>query len=450
MLITLLSVLLTLGVVIFVHELGHFILAKFFNIRVEIFSLGFGKRLIGFKKGETDYRLSIIPFGGYVKLAGGEFDEKVLIEEDEFFSKPWWKKMGVYIAGPVFNISFAIPVFIVLFMLGISVVVPPNIAGEVKNGSLGEELGLKVKDRIIEVSGRKVKGWNDIAKFIDEHPCEELKMKILRGDKELMVGLKKDFEIRFKDLGIDYFLPPQIGDLKCGYPAEKAGLKKGDVITFIDDQPIVQWNDMTKIIYCSIGKDLTMKVKRGDEELKIIITPVEGKIPKREGGFEKVGLLGITPSQMKTETQRFSFLEAIPLGFNQTLLSIKLTIHSVYLLLSGQASLHDMAGPLGIAQIAGEHAQQGLKSLIFFIAFLSINLGILNFLPIPAVDGGQILFCLVERIRGKMISIKIQKVVTTIGFAFIISFFILVTFSDLSKTTIYQEVKKKTSEWIRL
>lgn len=450
MLITLLAILVTFGAAVFVHELGHFITAKLSGIRVEVFSLGFGKRLIGFKGRETDYRLSTIPFGGYVKLAGEEPSEKTPIEEHEFFSKPWWKRMGLYLAGPLFNIGLAIPVFIVLFMVGVSVVVPPNIVGGVKEGSLGKEAGIKIKDKIIEVSGTGVDGWSDIVRLIDEHPSEELKMTILREDEELGIELVKDFEIRFEELGLDYLILPQIGAVKPGYPAQEAGLKEGDIITSINDRPIIQWSDMTGIIYRSMGKDLRVGIKRGDDELEVVLTPVEGRIPKAGEGFEKVGLIGITPPQMKTEIQKFSLLEAIPLGLNQALFSLKLTVYSLNLLLTGQASLREVAGPVGIARMAGEHARQGLRNLVFFIAFLSINLGVLNLLPIPVVDGGQIVFCLIEGIRGKMVSIKIQEIATKVGFAIIISFFIFVTLNDISKTRVYQGIKEKASEWIRV
>lgn len=447
--LTLFAVFVTFGVAILVHELGHLILAKLSGVKVEIFSFGFGKRLLGFKKGETDYRLSVIPFGGYVKLAGEEPD-KGTFEEHEFFSKPWWKRICVYLAGPVFNIGLAIPIFVALFIFGIPVVVPPNIVGKVSPGSLGDEAGLKVKDEIIEVSGVRVKGWNDLTRLIDLHPSYELKMTVLREGKELKVGLKKDFKIRFEDLGLDYLLPAQIGDLKSGYPAANAGLKEGDTIISINGKQVSQWGDLTEIVYQSLGKALKIRVKRLNKELEVVAIPVEGWIPKEGGGFEKVGLLGIAPPQMKTEIQRFSFLEAVPLGLEQAFFSIKLTAYSLGLLLTGQASLREVSGPVGIAQMAGEHAHQGIRSLVFFIAFLSINLGVLNLLPIPIVDGGQIVFCLIEGIRGKMVSFKVQEIATKIGFAIIISFFIFITLNDISKTGLYQGIKKKASEWIKV
>ncbi|HAV43127.1 TPA: RIP metalloprotease RseP [bacterium] len=445
----LLGILVTFGIAIFIHELGHFILAKLFGIRVETFSLGFGKRLIGFKYKGTDYRLSIIPFGGYVKLPGEEPGKDKPIEEHEFLSKPWWKRMAVYLGGPFFSMGFAIPLFIMLFIIGVPMAVPPNLVGRVESGLLGEKAGIRVKDEIIEVSGKKIQYWDDLATTVDDNPSRILKIKVLRDGHETELIIEEDSEIKFEDLGLDYLILSQIGRIKPNYPAAKAGLKEGDIITSIDGRSIITWDDLTEIVYQSSGMNLRVGVKRGSDEFEVELVPVEDWIPKTDGGLEKVGLIGISPPVMKIKIQKFPLLEAIPLGLGQALGSVKLTIYSLGMLLSGQASWREVTGPVGIARMAGEHAQRGLNSLLFFIAFLSINLGVLNLLPIPVVDGGNIVFCLIEGVRRKMVSLKIQEIAIKIGFALIISLFVFTTLNDLSKTKLYQGIKEKAFEWIK-
>jgi len=445
---SILAILITLGIVIFFHELGHFLVAKWVGVKVETFCLGFGPKIFGFKYHETEYKISILPFGGYVKIAGEYPDQEKTGAPDEFFSKPPFERIKIVAAGPAFNLLIAVPLYILVALIGFSVPVVPNIVGEVREGSLAKLAGIKIKDEIVALEEEKVSNWYEFLEAVEKNPSKELKLTILRDGVEMRIEIKSEKEIKADDLGLDSLVPAEIGSLRGGFPAKEAGLLKGDLITYIDSEPILRWDDMVRIIHQSPEKELKMGIKRGEEEFFLNITPAANELPTADGKIEKVGLIGISP---KTETERLGLYQAVTGGFLQTYATIKLNLFVLQKLLTAQISFKNVAGPVGISQMASEQAKEGLGGFLAFVAFLSVGLGILNLLPIPIVDGGSILLFVIEKIRGKMVSLKTQKALHYVGIVFLLSLAVLATsndFSRISKTKAFKEKKEQVIEWI--
>ena len=352
---TLLATVFILSVLVFVHEFGHFITAKLSGMRVERFSIGYPPRMIGKKIGETDYCLSWIPFGGYVKISGmvdESLDTKSLAEEPqpyEFRSKPWISKFLVISAGSLMNILFAFVLFIAL------------------------TLGTGVPERTST--------------------------------------------------------KPIIGEVLEGKPAAKAGLKPGDLIVTIDNKKIETWEELTAVIYNSAGKELNISYTRNDTIHSAKITPVEERVLANEkGDIKTVGLIGIAA---EVTIRSVGIFEAVWHGVQETYFITKLIGISVYKLITGQQSMKSLGGPIAISKLAGESARGGLTSFFGFMAMLSLNLGLLNLMPIPVLDGGHLVYLVIEGIIGKEIPTKVKLVIQQIGMILILGLMIFAIYNDL-------------------
>lgn len=345
---TFLSAIVLLGVIIFVHELGHFLFAKLMGVRVLKFSLGFGPKLIGRKHGDTEYLISGIPFGGYVKMLG-ETTEDELPEEDKPFAynyQPVWKRFVIVFAGPLFNIIFAVIIFCFSFLSGFPALVP------------------------------------------------------------------------------------EIGEVMPDTPAEKARLAKGDTITGINGVAVNQWDEMTDIIHKSPGKTLNLEIRRESTVIQVAIVPESKKVKDIFGDERLVGLIGIKPSG-NTFIKKENIAGAISAGFARTWDISVLTMVSIVKLFQRAIPMDTVGGPILIVQMAGEQASRGFLSFFVFMAVINVNLGILNLLPIPVLDGGHILFLTIEAIRRKPLSEKIISVSQKIGMAFILTLMVFVLYNDI-------------------
>jgi regulator of sigma E protease len=350
--LSLVSAILVLGVLIVVHEFGHFLAAKLNGVGVERFSIGFGPRLLTRKVGETEYALSLFPLGGYVKMVGEnpqeEEGEPRIEAPNSFQTKPVWRRALIVGSGPVANLLLAILIFAAVFMVGVPV------------------------------------------------------------------------------------LQPVVGQLQDGYPASAAGLRSGDRITAIDGRPISTWDDLSGIIHDSAGKSLSFGISRDGETLTIAVTPRTTTVKNLFGEDTSVGLVGISPAG-ETVTRRFPPWTALALGVDRTLEIIRLTFVGLGKIIRRTVPADSIGGPLMIVQMAGEQAKVGFMSLVFLVAFLSINLGIFNLLPIPILDGGHILFFLIEAARGKPLSLRKREVVQQIGLAILISIFLFASYNDVMR-----------------
>jgi len=347
---TLLYALILLGILIFVHELGHFIIAKLTGVKVLKFSLGFGPKVIGRKVGETEYLISSFPLGGYVKMLGEDGIEEVKEEERPraYTFQPVWKRFLIVFFGPLFNLLFASLLFILIFMTGFPV------------------------------------------------------------------------------------LLPQVGDILPDSPAAKAGLMKGDSIIEIDGRPVNRWDEMTDIIHRNPGKDLLINVKRNDRIISFRLRPEEKEVPDIFGEKKKVGLIGIKPLG-NTRVIREALPDALINGITKTWDISVLTIVSIIKLIQRIIPAETIGGPILIFQMAGQEAAHGALSFFTFMAVISINLGVLNLLPIPILDGGHILFLTIEAIRRRPLSEKFMMVAQRIGLAIIITLMVFAFYNDIMR-----------------
>ncbi len=439
--VTFLSALVLFGVLIFVHELGHFLFAKLVGVKILKFSLGFGPRLLGTKSGETEYLISAFPLGGYVKMLGEDSEGEIAEEEKAraFNFQPAWKRALIVLAGPVFNLFFAALIFVVIFLSGIPLPYPD--VGKITEQSPAFKAGLMTGDRILEIDGSAVKSWDDVDLALDESAGKTMLFKIDRGGKvlEVPVAPQKESEDnifgekkKVWDIGASPLLYPVVGEVIKGSRADKAGLKKGDRILEVEGKPLQTWQDMTSVIYGKSGKPLTFRIKRDGSTLDLTITPEKSTV-KMPGGEEKtIGLIGVRP-EGNDFIRRYSLPSSLWLGVRKTWEVSVLTIVSIIKLIERIIPAQTIGGPILIVQMAGEQASHGALSFFTFMAVISINLGVLNFLPIPVLDGGHILFLGIEAIRRKPLSEKVMMVAQRAGLTAIITLMVFAFYNDIMR-----------------
>ncbi len=443
------ALIIVLGVLIFIHELGHFLFARLFKVGVEKFSLGFGPRIIGKKMGITDYRLSAIPLGGYVKMVGEEPDAEIDPADIpiSFTHKNVFKRIAIVAAGPCFNFLLAVLIFWGMFQIsGIQLLKP--VIRMVTEGSPAHQAGLEIDDRIVAINGQGIESWDDISQIITSSKGEKIEIAVKRESSDFIVDVlpeQKPVKSMFGEdvdrwvIGISGIpvLKPIAGEVIDGTPAKKAGIEKNDLITTINGVSVETWDDMKELIHSSKGQPLEISVLRGNTPLVLTLIP-ESKTEKNAMG-EKVEtyMIGIS-------TQRFTDLDAVftkklnPFqAFGESVMKTyelsKLIIVGIAKMIQGVISPKELGGPIIIAKMAGDQAREGAENLIFFIAFLSINLAILNFLPIPVLDGGHLLFFSIEAIQGKPVSMKVREIAQQGGLIILIMLMIFAFYNDITR-----------------
>ncbi|OQX95747.1 RIP metalloprotease RseP [candidate division KSB1 bacterium 4572_119] len=412
-----------LGILVFVHEFGHFIIAKLVGIRVDRFSLGFPPRMFGKKIGETDYCISWIPLGGYVKMAG-MIDESMDSESitgapDEFMSKPVYQRFFVIFAGPLMNILLAAVLFgAVAHFVGLK---DPEglVIDKFKSEQIKSETGLLYGDEILTLNEHSVKTWEDIQNALTE---SDLATFTVRRDTHIVTT---SFNSKLID-SLQFSLPPVVGSLKNDSPAMKAGMQKGDRIIAIGENQIKNWNDMTDIIHAHAGDPLLIIWEHDGQRVQAEIIPDREKIQGKE-----VGLIGISyPVQVK----KLAFFESVSYGFEYSWYITRLTYHYVKLVVRGERSFKDaFGGPIMIAKMARDSAREGESNFIIFLAFISLNLGLINLLPVPVLDGGHIVFLLIEAVIRRPVPDKAKLIIQQVGMVILLAFMLFVIFNDISR-----------------
>ena len=414
-----------LGVIIFVHEAGHLAIAKAFGARVLTFSLGFGKRLWGFHRSGTDYRVSLIPLGGYVQL-GGEDPGEVTDDPSEFLNKPRWQRVLIYLAGPMMNVVLAVGLIAVVFMVGIEVSSLPEIpavVGSIAEGSPAEAAGLEVGDQIVEIEGRRVDRWDDVQFTFLTSPGQALPLKVRRGasELELVVTPHKVPRYEFGDAGAFPTILPRIAEVLPSSPAEGAGFQPGDEVIGVDARPLAQWEEFVRHIQEHPEVLVTVEVRRQGEPLTLTV------VPRAEGGKGKIGVRPgyfrrLPPLEALAESLRFNYEIAYQ------------TFVVLGKIFSGRlAARSALSGPIEIAALSGAAARTGLEHLLQLMGLISISIAILNLLPIPVLDGGQILILLIEGIRRRDLSLKVKERINQVGLVLIVTLMVVVLYFDLVK-----------------
>lgn len=418
-----------IGILIFVHELGHFIAARMRGVRVEKFSLGFGPKLIGKKIGDTEYLISALPLGGYVKMAGGEMTDEPSHAEDEFPSKSVLARISVVLAGPVMNIILAFVLMPIVFFIGVnlpSFLEEKPVVGWIEQGSPAMSGGFQIGDRILKVGQKTVSEWDEVITILVTHPELGINVAVERGGEIKELTLENNKESKASGTGYAGLLPEMpaiVGKVNKGYPAEKAGLKNGDMIIEIDGTHVSSWYQVSAYIRSHVGKDIEIEVKRGEKEVKTTVMPVKDAA----AGYGVIGII----NQQATVTKKFQVIESIEHGMSRSIELTKLTFDVLKRLVSLNLSIESLGGPIMIAKLTGEAAHSGISDLLAFMAFMSLQLGILNLLPIPVLDGGWVVFLLIEKIKGSPISKKTMEVTQTVGFALLITLIVVVSYNDI-------------------
>ncbi len=411
-----------LGVLITVHEVGHFIAAKLFDVKVEVFSVGFGPKVLRRRFGETEYALSLFPLGGYVKMSGEDPDVPVKDPRD-FYAKPPWQRILIAAAGPLMNLLLAFLLFAASFSMGRYI--PSYQLERAKVGEVIGHLPLKRGDIILSVNGRKVKSWKEFSRLIALNPGREVEVEVLRKGRRVRVSLKvgRDSRTGIGKVDVVPAIKPLVGRVVKGSPAEVSGLKEGDVILSIDGKEIGNWEEVVETVRDSKGKELSFKVLRGGKELTIKVKP---RFNRRYGRY----MVGIVPKLDMTFV-KFSPVGSLKAGFKEVLSQSSLFFSFLYKLITLKASIKSLGGPIMIAQVAGKAASAGLSNFIYFMGFISLQLGYFNLIPLPVLDGGLILLFIVEVVRRKPISSSFREKFQQAGMAILGLLMILVFYNDI-------------------
>ena len=431
MISTILSFILALGVLVFVHELGHFLVAKQAGIRVERFSLGYPPKMFGFYYGETEYCISWIPFGGYVKVAGmaDVGTEETSGEPWEFPSKPIWVRMAVIAAGPFMNFFFAFVALVFLF-LAYGIDTFASTAVSPGQESLAAAAGLQHGDRVVSVDGRPVSDAYQLIEALESTADRGTHLEVERGAQTLPLSLPTAGE---QGYGLLLLRPTTVGSVVADMPATALGLQAGDRIVEVADVPVSSWSEMSEQIRSYPEQPIQLAWLRDGQRMEAQITPVA-----ISQGDETIGQIGIGPHIVRHDV---GLTQAVLLGAQGVYNSSWLILDFLGQLFQGDRSTDELGGPLRIAQLAGQTAEQGLNHFISFLAMLSVNLAIINLLPIPVLDGGHLTFLTLEAIRRRPLSLRQREVFQQIGLAIMLFIMVLVTFNDLNQMVFHHIVE---------
>ncbi len=434
---TLLSFLFVLGVLVFIHELGHFLLARWNGVRVLTFSLGFGPKLLKVQRGDTEYCISVIPLGGYVKMAGENPDDPQTGADDEFLAKTKWQRFQLLIAGPVMNIVLAIVLLAAVLMRGADVLAyldQPAVVGAVQEGSPAERAGIQPGDQILRFGTADVRTWEHLDMAVAARPEREVDVTVLRNGREEALKVRPDLtELRTRgdarfEVGTIGVLPnvhPSVDSLQPGSPAEAAGFQKGDVILAVAGKRMVFRSMVIEQISKKADQPVEFRIRRDGAEQTISVTP------RQEGDTARIGMFMLE----ETRSYKPTPIEAIGMSFQRNFEMSGMILLTLKDLFTGEASPKQLMGPVGIAQLSGESAQAGWIALLTLMASISLNLGLLNLMPIPVLDGGHIFIMAIETISRRDFSLQVKEKMLFVGFVLLMTLMVTVIYNDLTRIT---------------
>jgi regulator of sigma E protease len=426
---------LVLGVMILVHEWGHFIVARMFKVRVDVFSIGFGPRIFGWKRGATDYRVSALPLGGYVRMAGQDLSEVDSNDvaptgaPDELMSKPRWQRALISFAGPAVNLVFPI-----LLLTGFFAVVgmpypaywskPVEVTAVAKNGTPSD---LQNGDIITSVDGQSVSNWEQAEKALKTFtPGQQIRLEVLSDGNRRQIEMTPKGPLQAeRPLG---YLPisPVIDDVEPGKPAQRAGIREDDTVLAVDGQKIQVWDQFVERVRGSNGKPLNLEIQRKGQTLHTVVAPQLGVTETGESVYQ----IGVSQRE-DVSYRKVSFSTSVSEARLYTWDFGEKTLGVVVKLFSGRVSVRQLQSVVGISRAAGHAVHRGPLSVILLMAFMSINLGILNLLPIPILDGGNILLLTMEGIRRRDFSLRFKERFVQVGLVFLLVLFAYVMYNDV-------------------
>jgi regulator of sigma E protease len=417
-----------LGVLIFVHELGHYLMAKRIGVRVLTFSLGFGPKILRFRRGDTEYCVSAIPLGGYVKMAGENPDDPRTGKPDEFLSKTKWQRFQVMIMGPTMNILLAIVVMTVVLYTGADVPAyeqDPVVIGSVLEKSAGARAGIRPGDRIVSLDGRAVATWEEFSMAVMPKARREVQIVVERGGRQETLRVTPDAQTRFEvgDIGVLPKVRPQIISVWPDHPAAKAGLQARDVIVAVNGVP-VEHEQLISTIRQSVDRPLTITVERGGTRRDFQVTPA------KRGDL---GMIGVDLNPYELRRIEPGPLQAVVLSLKRNWEWSDLIFRTLWGLLTRETSPKQLMGPVAIAQLSGGAARVGWIPLFTLMAMISLNLGILNLLPIPVLDGGHIFIMALEGISRRDFSVRMKEKMLLAGFVVLMMLMVTVIYNDLMR-----------------
>ena len=429
-LIALASMAVVLGIMILVHEFGHYAAAKWFGVRVDVFSLGFGKRLTGFRRGGTDYRISALPLGGYVKMAGESPMESRTGAPDEFMSHPRWQRFVIAVAGPGMNIILAVVVLTGVFMVHYEHPVyldQPAVVGWVMENSPSAKAGVEPGDRIVRIDGQQNPTWEDVLLKVAVTAKGPVDVAIQRGNEvlEKQIQPERDGSDQYDTVGWMPEEPITVTHLEPDMPAAKAGLKLGDEVVAVNGTPMRSLLSVIHYLRQNGDKPVDVSLLRNGQKLEIKVMPVQ-----TEDNGQKNYRLGFQSRPMQID--KLPFAQALSRSLAENKRYSLLIVDLVRKLVQHKASIKQMEGPIGIARLSGEAAREpGWTPLLGLMAMISLNLGILNLLPIAGLDGGSVVTN--EGLLRREISIRIKERIYQTAFVFLILFAAVVIYNDLMK-----------------
>jgi len=434
--IAVLAVAVVLGFMILIHEFGHYAVAKLLGVRVEVFSIGFGKRLLGFRRGDTDYRISAIPLGGYVKMSGENPMDERTGDPGEFLSHPRWHRFLIAIAGPSMNILLAIGLLTFVYMVHYeypAVLDEPALIGWVLPDTPASKAGIQIGDRITRLDGIENPTWKQVDPKEALSPNQPLDVTIERGGRSFEKTIVPE-AYGVNQMGYAGWVPQEpsvtVTDLEKGMPAAKAGIKVGDEILTVDGQPIPAIEAMIETLKRTQGKPIEITVRRNGQVQTFTMQPVLAEVPGQPEKRYRVGL-GSLPMKVSALPLAAAFHKSVEQNKEGSLLILEL----VQKMIQRKISIRTIEGPIGIGRAAGEAAsEKGWTPLMALTAAISLNLGIFNLLPIPILDGGVILLLFVESIMRRDISLQIKERIYQAAFVFLVLFAVMVIYNDLAKT----------------
>jgi len=427
--------LILIGVMILIHELGHFWAARFFDVRVDTFSFGFGPRLFGFRRGETDYRVSLIFFlGGFVKMAGEVPGDESANDPRGFLAKPRWQRLIIVLAGPVMNMVLAVALLTGLYMVKFQKVVDADsgaVIGAVASNTPAAKAGIQEGDRIVKLGSERNPTWDDIIVKEVESAARPMQLTIERNGKQFDTAVTPVLDERsgVGSAGWSEKGEVQLGPVSAGMPAQKVGLQQGDVILSAGGHPIHATVRFHEVIRGSGGKPVSIELQRNGKPMQVTVQPVWSSAD----GQPRWVIGAYVEPKLNIVTSRLSLPAALRESVQENVRSAGLIFRFLEGIIERRISAKSLTGPVGIAQMSGQAAKQGPSAFIMLMSMVSLNLAVINLLPLPILDGGGVVMLIIEMVMRRDMSMSVKEAVFKVGFVFIMMLVAFVLYNDITK-----------------